>query len=101
MIGSVGLRDVVFPVEMRSIFNQVIEAKQRAQAELIRRREETAAARSQANTAKLLAEHPTLAQHKELELLREIVAGTNASFVLGPGDLGDQIKGLVAGFKSV
>lgn len=100
-LGGVGLRDIVLPGDMRSIFNQVIEAEKRAQAELIRRREETAAARSQANTAKLLSEHPILARHKELELLREIVAGTNASFVLGPGDLGDQIKGLVAGFKTV
>lgn len=96
-LGAVGLRDIILPGEMRTIFNQVIEAEKRAQAELIRRREETAAARSQANTAKLLAENPVLARFKELEMLREILAGTNASFVLGPGDLADQIKGLIAG----
>ncbi|MFG0307462.1 MAG: slipin family protein [Phycisphaerales bacterium JB040] len=100
-LGAVGLRDVILPGEMRSIFNQVIEAEKRAQAELIRRREETAAARSQANTARLLAEHPILARQKELELLRDVLAGTKASFVLGPGDLSDQIRGLVSGLETL
>ena len=44
---------------MKSILNQVIEAEKQAEANLIKRREETAAARSQANTARLLAENPT------------------------------------------
>lgn len=46
------------PGEMKTILNQVIEAEKAAQANLIKRREETAAARSQANTAKLLATSP-------------------------------------------
>ena len=40
--------------------NKVTEARKAAEANLITRREETAALRSQANTAKLLAETPTL-----------------------------------------
>ena len=40
--------------------NKVTEAKKVAEANLISRREETAAMRSQANTAKLLADNPTL-----------------------------------------
>src|SRR5204863_533675 len=62
----------------------------------IRRREETAAARSQANTAKLLADSPGLARLKELEMLKEVLAGTKATFVFGQGDLTEQIRGLVA-----
>ena len=96
-IKSVGLRDIVLPGDMKKILNQVIEAQKQAEANLIRRREETAAARSQANTAKLLAENPVLAKMKELEALQEILRGAKTTFVFGPGPLGDQIKALIAG----
>ena len=80
---------------MKTLLNQVIAATKEAEANLIRRREETAAARSQANTAKLLAENPPLPRLKELEMLKEVLAGTNATFVLGQGDLSDQLRGLI------
>ena len=96
-VRSVGLKDIILPGEMKVILNQVIEAEKQAQANLIRRREETAAARSQANTAKLLAENPTLARMKELEVLAEILRGTRSTFVFGSGDLSEQIRGLTAG----
>ncbi len=98
-VQSVGLRDIVLPGDMKTLLNQVIAATKEAEANLIRRREETAAARSQANTAKLLAESPALARLKELEMLEKILAGTNATFVLGQGDIGEQIRGLVAAEK--
>jgi regulator of protease activity HflC (stomatin/prohibitin superfamily) len=94
-IRSVGLRDIILPGEVREILNRVIAAEKQAQANLIRRREETAAARSQANTARLLAESPILARMKELEVLQEILAGAKATFVLGNGDLARQIAGLI------
>ncbi|GJM25372.1 MAG: hypothetical protein DHS20C16_17870 [Phycisphaerae bacterium] len=94
-IKSVGLKDIILPGEMKSILNQVIEAEKSAQANLIRRREETAAARSQANTAKLLAENPTLARMKELEQLADVLAGTRSTFVFGNGDLSSQVRSLV------
>ena len=93
---SVGLRDIILPGDMKLILNQVIEAQKQAEANLIRRREETAAARSQANTAKLLADNPALARMKELEALQEILSGTKATFILGQGDLTEQIGRLVA-----
>ena len=93
---SVGLRDIVLPGDMKTILNQVITAQKEAEANLIRRREETAAARSQANTARLLQENPALARIKELEMLQAILAGTKTTFVLGPGDIASQIKTLVA-----
>ena len=95
-IVSVGLRDIVLPGDMKTILNQVITAEKQAEANLIKRREETAAARSQANTARLLAESPVLARMKELELLQEILAGAKATFVFGQGNLAEQIRGLVA-----
>lgn len=91
-VHSVGLRDIVLPGEMRAILNQVVLAERQAQANLIRRREETAAARSQANTAKLLTENPVLARLKELELVQEILAGTKATFVLGARDLTGELR---------
>ncbi len=96
-IASVGIRDVVLPGEMKTILNQVIEAQKQAEANLIRRREETAAARSQANTARLYAENPVLLRMKELEQLEAILEGSRATFVFGSGDLARQVKGLVAG----
>lgn len=94
-VRSVGLRDLILPGEMKTILNRVIEAEKAAQAELIRRREETASARSQANTARLLAENPVLARVRELELLKDVLAGTKATFVLGGGDLAQQVRSLV------
>jgi len=95
-VRGVGLKDIILPGEMKAILNQVIEAEKQAQANLIKRREETAAARSQANTARLLAENPILARMKELELLQEILAGTKATFVFGDGDIAQRIRALVA-----
>jgi hypothetical protein len=94
-VRGVGLKDIVLPGDMRTLFNQVVAATKESEANLIRRREETAAARSQANTARPLAENPVLARLKELEMLKEVLAGTSATFVFGQGELTDQIKSLV------
>jgi regulator of protease activity HflC (stomatin/prohibitin superfamily) len=95
VVRGVGLRDIVLPGDMKTLLNQVIAAQKEAEANLIRRREETASVRSQANTAKLLAESPALARLKELELLKEVLAGTSATFVFGEGDLAAQVRSLV------
>lgn len=92
---GVGLRDLILPGEMKTILNQVITAQKQAEANVIKRREETAAARSQAHTAKLLADNPMLARIKELEALQEILAGTKAAFVFGRGDLASQVRSLI------
>ena len=65
-VRSVGVKDVILPGEMKTILNQVVEAEKVAQANLIRRREETAATRSLLNTARLMDENPTLLRMKEL-----------------------------------
>ena len=59
-IAALGIRDLILPGDMKDLMNKVTEAKKAAEANLITRREETAALRSQANTARLLAENPTL-----------------------------------------
>jgi regulator of protease activity HflC (stomatin/prohibitin superfamily) len=71
-VRSVGVKDVILPGEMKTILNQVVEAEKLAQANLIRRREETAATRSLLNTARLMEENPTLMRLKELETLERV-----------------------------
>jgi regulator of protease activity HflC (stomatin/prohibitin superfamily) len=71
-VRSVGVKDVILPGEMKTILNQVVEAEKMAQANLIRRREETAATRSLLNTARLMEENPTLMRLKELETLEKV-----------------------------
>jgi regulator of protease activity HflC (stomatin/prohibitin superfamily) len=78
-----GVRDVILPGDMKAILNQVMEAKKKAEAALILRREEVAATRSLANTAEMLARNPALMKLKELEAL-EKVAARGASIVVAP-----------------
>jgi regulator of protease activity HflC (stomatin/prohibitin superfamily) len=66
------IKDVVLPGEMKQLLNRVIEAEKEATANNILRREETAATRSLANTAKMLERNPTLLRLKELETWKEI-----------------------------
>ena len=82
-IVSVGIRDVILPGEMKDLMNKVTEAKKAAEANLIVRREETAAMRSQANTAKLLADNPTLMRLRELEVLEKVATSGKLNVVLG------------------
>ena len=53
-----GIRDVILPGEMKDLINKVTEARKAAEATLVTRREETAAIRSQANTARLFESNP-------------------------------------------
>lgn len=92
---SLGIRDVILPGDMRDLMNKVTEAKKAAEANLITRREETAALRSQANTAKLLAENPTLMRLRELEVLEKIVATGKLSVIMGEKGLADRVVNLI------
>lgn len=71
-VDGVYIKDIILPGEMREVFNQVIEASKRAEANNIQRREETAATRSLLNTAKLMNDNPALIRLKELEALEKI-----------------------------
>lgn len=86
---AVGIRDIILPGEMKELMNKVTEAKKAAEANLIARREETAAIRSQANTARLLQENPTLMRLRELEVLEKVAANSKLNVVLGERAVGD------------
>jgi regulator of protease activity HflC (stomatin/prohibitin superfamily) len=92
---NLGIRDVILPGDMKVLMNKVIEARKAADANLIMRREETAAMRSQANTAKLLDSNPTLMRLRELDLLEKIAGNSKLNLVLGEKGLADRIINLL------
>ncbi len=71
-VPSVGIKDIILPGDVRELMNRVIEAEKTAQANVIKRREETAATRSLLNTAKLMEDNPILLRLKELEALEKV-----------------------------
>ena len=85
-LNSVGVKDVILPGEMKDILNQVVAAEKTAQANNIRRREETAATRSLLNTAKLMADNPVLVRLKELEALEKVTTQVDRITVFGGMD---------------
>ena len=94
MVESVGVKDVILPGDMKDILNQVVQAEKAAQANIIKRREETAATRSLLNTAKLMEENPILLRLKELESLEKITEKVDKLTVFGglDGVLRDMVK---------
>jgi regulator of protease activity HflC (stomatin/prohibitin superfamily) len=95
-VDRVGVKDVVLPGEMKTLLNRVIEAEKEAAANVILRREETAATRSLVNTARLMSDQPILLRLKELEAMKEIagqikdvrvVVGSESFRALLPADL--------------
>jgi regulator of protease activity HflC (stomatin/prohibitin superfamily) len=71
-VESVGVKDIILPGEIKTILSKVVEAEKSAQANVVRRREETAATRSMLNTAKVMEENPVALRLKELEILERI-----------------------------
>lgn len=94
-IVSTGIRDIILPGEMKELMNRVTQAKKAAEASLITRREETAAMRMQANTAKILESSPTLMKLKELEVLEKVAGKANLTVVLGQDGLSDRVVKLL------
>jgi regulator of protease activity HflC (stomatin/prohibitin superfamily) len=92
---SAGVRDVVLPGDMKELMNKVTEARKAAEANLVTRREETAAYRSQANTARLLADNPVLMRLRELEALEKIAAAGHLNVILGEKGLADRVVNLL------
>jgi len=93
-VRSVGVKDVILPGDMKDILNQVVEAEKVAQANVIKRREETAATRSLLNTARLMDDNPTLMRLKELEVLEKVTEKVDKLTVFGglDGVLKDTVK---------
>ncbi|MGZ4809015.1 MAG: slipin family protein [Thermoanaerobaculia bacterium] len=92
---TAGVRDIILPGDMKELMNKVTEAKKAAEASLITRREETAAMRMQANTAKILDTNPTLMKLKELEVLEKVADKANLTVLLGDEGLASKVVKLL------
>ncbi|MDB5349216.1 MAG: rane protease subunit, stomatin/prohibitin [Planctomycetota bacterium] len=92
---STGIRDLILPGDMKELMNKVTEARKAAEANLVTRREETAAYRSQANTARLLADNPVLMRLRELEALEKIAMAGHLNVILGEKGLTDRVVNLL------
>ena len=93
VLENVGVKDIILPGEMKTILAQVVEAEKSAQANVIRRREETAATRSLLNTAKVMEDNPTALRLKELETLERVAERIDKISVFG--GLDSVLNGLV------
>jgi len=93
-VESVGVKDIILPGEMKVILAKVVEAEKVALANVIRRREETAATRSLLNTARVMEDNPTALRLKELETLEKVTEKIDKISVFGGLDavLKDLVK---------
>lgn len=92
-VADIAIKDIILPGEMRELLNMVVMAEKEAQANIIRRREETAATRALLNTAKVMDENPTMLRLKELDAL-ETIATSVDSLTIHNGTQG-LLEGLV------
>ena len=91
---SVGVKDIILPGDMKDLLGKVVEAEKAAQANVIRRREETNATRSLLNTAKVMESNDVALRLKELETLEKITENVGDLSVVGGLDA--LLNGLVS-----
>ena len=82
-VQSVGVKDIILPGEMKAILARVVEAQKCAEANVIRRREETSATRSLLNTARVMEDNPVALRLKELETLEKVTEKIDKISVFG------------------
>ncbi len=80
-IHFLGIKDIMFPGELKKIFTKVVEARKEGLAALERARGETASLRSLANVAKILENNSALMQ------LRALQSSGNTLVFGVPGDI--------------
>jgi len=78
-VRDVVVKDVLLPLEVRAAQADLVTARTRGQAELEKARAETAALRSLANAARMLDDHPALAQ---LRLVQALPAGATVTLAV-------------------
>ena len=82
-VKSVGVKDIILPGDMKELLAKVVEADKAAQANVIRRREETNATRSLLNTAKVMENNSVALRLKELEALERVTEKVGSLSVYG------------------
>lgn len=77
----VGIRDIMFPGDLKQIFAQIVNARKEGLAALERARGESAALRNLANAARLLENNPALLH---LRLLQTLGSSSGNTVIWGP-----------------
>ncbi|OQA06439.1 MAG: SPFH domain / Band 7 family protein [bacterium ADurb.Bin374] len=90
-----GIKDLILPGDIRELMNRVVAAQKEAEANQIVRREETAATRSQCNTAKMLEQNPVLMRLRELEVLERVAKDSKLNLILGEKGLTEKVVNLL------
>jgi len=87
---SVGIKDIMFPGQLKAIFTQVVRARKEGLAALERARGETAALRSLANAAQMVKGNPELFQLRALHAAPSttVVVGVPSTTILPVGEQG-------------
>ncbi|EDM26082.1 hypothetical protein LNTAR_04511 [Lentisphaera araneosa HTCC2155] len=93
-VRSLGLKDIILPGDMKDILNRVTEARKVAEASYITRREETAAMRSQANTAKIMEQNPILLKLREIEMAEKVANNADITIIAGDKSVIDGMRSL-------
>lgn len=91
-ISDSGMKDIILPGDVRDIMNQVLIAQKQAQANTIKRREETASTRNLLNTAKLMEDNAMLFKLKEMEYVEKIADKINTISLSGGNQVLDQLR---------
>lgn len=78
----VGVKDIILPGEVKKMLSQELEAQRTGRAALVAAREEVAATRARANTARLLQENPMLVRLREIEALAQVGDGLGNTVVI-------------------
>ena len=82
-VTNVGVKDIILPGDMKTMLAKVVEAEKAAQANVIRRREETNATRSLLNTAKVMESNAVALRLRELETLEKVTENVGNLSVVG------------------
>ena len=92
---SVAIKDATLGAVLRAAYEAKLVAEQKGQAALIEARHQVAAARAEANAARVLAENPVLLRQREIEVLAKAAErGGGNTFVVLPQAVGELLRGI-------
>lgn len=84
---AVDVKDIMLSAELKKVYSEVVRAKKEALAALEKARGESATLRSLANSAKMLANNPELAQ---LRLIQTIETSKGITFIINASNSGTE-----------
>jgi regulator of protease activity HflC (stomatin/prohibitin superfamily) len=87
-VGSLDIKDIMFPGQLKETFAKIVNARKEAAASLERTRGETASLRYLANAARLFDESPSL---MNLRIIQAITESKGNTFVLPASTSGPMI----------